>query len=361
MVSELPIVMISFETNGQNGGPYTSHKRIMESNLAQSYFFEPLMLKSKKEAGRLKRVIDLVSQIKKSNPDIIHIHGLQMAGFYFAIAAKIARKPFILAVHGSTSEALYCNRLIKSIIHIFEVLTIKMSAKVYCVSNYACNLNIVKKYGKNKLFGTIYNLPEVKNLKYDRPAIRRELGIDNEVTVITTGRITLEKGYDVFCNSIINMKEYENIKFIVAGNGDYLNTFQSRIADAGLSERVMFLGYVHDVHKYYIASDIFMICTKHETLCNALIEAGAVGLPLLASNVGGIPEIIEDEVNGLLADWKNANDFTDKLEKLVLNPELRKNYGEQIKKTIKKKFDENTAVSQLAELYRGVLHDKTKK
>ncbi|MGI6384541.1 MAG: glycosyltransferase family 4 protein [bacterium] len=349
-------VMISFENDGQNGGPYVSHQRIMNSTLKVKYQFIPLNLMSKQETNRINRVKDLILQIKAVNPDIIHIHGLQMSGFYLSFAAACCKIPIVLVIHGSSSEAMYSKRFSKAIKIFFEIISLKLSTRVYAVSQYALNLALVQKYAKNKLYGTIYNLPAISNQYYDRTTTREELGLLDEIVIISSARIIIDKGYDVFCDVIIKLREFNNVKYIIAGDGSYLETMKSRLSEAKLSDRVIFLGFVKDIFKYYAASDIFMICTKHETLCNSLLEAGYMGLPLLASNVGGIPEIIEDGENGLLADYDCPDDFANKLRTLIMDEEVRNKFSKRIRETINKKFNEQTVIRQIDKLYKEVIN-----
>jgi glycosyltransferase involved in cell wall biosynthesis len=349
-----PKIMISFDENGGNGGPYNSHKRIMDSDLKNYYDFYPLVLPYGKRL--YSRIHCLISAIRENNPDIVHIHGLQTTGFYLAVAAKYCKKPVVMAIHGSVNEAISINIFIRIVISIMERIAIILSDSIYGVSNYVSNWRVIHKYGKKKLYGTIYNLPHKSIDTKTRDEVRKQFGFKaHDIVVVSTGRITKEKGFDTLCDCIINIKQIGNIKFLIAGDGEYLNTFKMRIKKVGLEKNVVFLGYVNNIDDVYKASDIFVICTKHETLCNSLLEAGQMNLPLIASNVGGIPEIIIDNVNGFLVDSNESHLFAEKIIKLVSNKELRLSMGRKSKQIITMKFSEDKVTSQINEIYKGLI------
>jgi len=345
-----PRVMLAFEEGHENGGPYVSHKRIMESSLKEKYEFIPLIVpQGRRGVVNFQLARNLVQQIKSVDPDIVHIAGLQLVGFHCCRAAKQAEKKIVLAIHGSTTEAIEFSSWKKYVIKQMEIFTLKNSDICYGVSDYVCGIDFIKKHAKN-LFGSIYNIPS-RGLAKDRSKIRQKLGIlPEKLVVVSTGRITKEKGYHVLCDAI-KLIEHPEIEFIIAGEGEYLATFKNEIEQAIHEPKVHFLGYREDIEEILIASDIFVICTLHETLCISLLEAGRNGLPSIATRVGGIPEIIVDGKNGFLVEPNCPEQVVEKILLLEKNYEQRMLMGKQAKFVICQKFSENEITNKIDQIY----------
>ena len=348
-----PRVMLAFEEGHENGGPYVSHKRIMESPLKEKYEFIPLIVpRGRRGIVNFQLTRNLVQQIKSADPDIVHITGLQLIGFHCCRAAKQAGKKIVLAIRGSTTEAIEFSLLKKYVIKQLEIFTLKNSDICYGVSDYVCGIDFIKKHAKN-LFGTIYNFPP-RGLVKDRTKIRQELDISPEkFVVVSTGRIIKEKGYEVLCK-VIKQINHPEIEFIIAGDGNYLSTFKNEIEQTTQVPKVHFLGYRADIEDILAASDVFAICTLHETLCNSLLEAGKNGLPSIATRVGGIPEIIVDGENGFLVEPNRPEQVAEKILFLENNHEQRQLMGKQAKSVICQKFPEDEITKKIDQLYKEI-------
>lgn len=359
-----PKVMITFREGGENGGPYNSHKRIMESALREKYEFIPIYIPKGHHGVYKRSVIKTMSDaIKDCKPDIVHFTGLELVGWYVMLAAKKAGvKNTVMVIRGSTSEAIEFNKnkLKKITIDIIEKLTLKNTKYIYGVSEYIGTWERVKKYAKGKYFGHIYNLPAPGEIVYrsERGSIRKEFGIaDDEVLIVSTGRVTAEKGFDTLKDVIIKGNWRSKVKFLIAGEGNYLDKMKEEIDKAGLSERVIFAGYRSDVNDILRDSDIFVICTKHETLCNSVIEAANNSLPVVASAVGGIPEIVDNEHSGYLVDKDDVKGFIDRIRLLTDNKQMRTDMGKEGNRIIKSKFCVSDITDKIDALYQKVLED----
>lgn len=354
-----PTIMISFREGGENGGPYVSHRRIMESELKETYNFIPLII-PKGHLGLLniKVLKFLYNQIKSENPDVIHFTGLQLEGFHVIIACKLARiKKTIIAIHGSSMEAIEISKLKKFILNIVEIVTLKLTYFSYGVSNYVTEWPRVKKYSK-RCFGCIYNIPsDKKELLQPNVTIRKELGIDDdEIVIVSTGRITKEKGYETLCNVIKKAKTDSKVRFIIAGDGPYLSEMRQELYEYVKSGKVFLLGYRNDINRILEGSNIFVICSLHETLCISLLEAASNGLALIGSNVGGIPEIIEENKSGYLVQPNNIDQFVHTIEGLANDKNKIQNFGNHAYNYVRKKFDEKEIMKKINELYDKVLN-----
>jgi glycosyltransferase involved in cell wall biosynthesis len=356
-----PKIMISFTEGGENGGPYISHKRIMESSLKDKYEFIPLIIpKGRIGVFNISLLRKLRKDILKANPDIVHFTGLQLTGFHVALACKLVGiQNTILAIRGSSLEAINFPGWKKRIVNILEISTLKLSRVCYGVSEYVCSWERVQNHS-NWCYGHIYNIPSDKKRDevYSNSYFREEIDAKfDDILIVSTGRITREKGFEVLLNVIKNMNIPDDVKFVIAGEGEFFDTFKNEIEQNNLTDTVFLLGYRNDIDSILQSSDIFVLCTLHETLCNSIIEAGYFSLPTVATRVGGIPEIVEDGYNGFLVDKYNVQGTIDALQRLIKDKTKRENMGKNAKKIIDNKFSKEKIVQQIDDLYRRLLEN----
>lgn len=352
-MGKIRIAMV-FQLGGECGGPYISHKRIMESCLKEKYEIVPLFFPKGSMGIFCPGFIrEVRRQIRMIDPDIIQIPGLQLVGFHMMVAAVLEKRKTALAIHGSSSEALEFSRLKRIVMSILEDLTLKYATSIYVVSRYVENWEMLKKYQK-KCFGTIYNLPQsVKSPKRD---IRTELGIRREdIVIVSTGRITREKGYENFLKVLMELEMASDIKVVIAGDGDYLEEMKAESGRRVWGQNVFFLGYRTDIDSVLAAGDIFMILSLHETLCMSLMEACQQGLPCIATDVGGIPEIICNNENGFLVKKNDIEGTVNVLKRLLEDKQLRLRMGAKAKKRIDEIFTSEKIINQLDDMYQNMI------
>lgn len=356
-----PKIMISFRGDGVTGGPNNSHKRIMESALKEKYDFVPLFIpKGHLGIFNLKVIKKMAADIKACNPDIVHFTGLELVGWYGCLACKAAGvKKTLMVIRGSTEEAIEFNKvkIKKYIMKFIEFLTLKNTEYVYGVSEYVSSWIKVKRYAK-RYFGNIYNLPIKKGKNKTNNDFRKEYGFsDKDIIVVSTGRIEKEKGFETLKNIIIKNEWDNNVKFVIVGDGSFVQPMKAEIYQAKKEKAVYFTGFRTDIENILESSDVFVTCTKHETLCNSVIEACQYGLPVIASCVGGVPEIIKNGENGFLTEPDNENGFANIIKKLISDKDLRKVMGKKGTRIIAEKFNEEKILSEIDSIYQIILKD----
>lgn len=354
MSKQKPIVAMDISTSGKGGGPYTSTMNLVNSSLKEKYDYR--IFEYNTSLGRfisIKRIKDLVRQLREINPDIVHFTGLQLSGFHIAVACRLAGlKRTVIVIRGSSTEALTISFLQRIIIYMLEVATLAMVKTFYGVSKYSSELRLTKPFRKRSS-GWVYNLP-IMTQKSDSPFSKSDLGFsENDVVVVSVARITTDKGYHILCQAIKNLVDKPTIKFLIVGSGAYLSTMENELA--GQSEQVKFLGYRSDVSRILPACDIFVLPTLHETLSNSLLEASEYCLPLVASDVGGVPEIITSGENGLLVPPSDPDAIRDAIVRISENETLRKEMGSRAKEILGEKFSEKSISEKVNSIYKNLL------
>lgn len=352
-------IALTFKENGQNGGPYISHKRVLDSFLSEAYDFIPLTIPRARCLLTPWGMNKFVEDIKNCNADAVQIAGLQLDGILTMYACKKARVKTIVAVHGRMIESPSVRGIRRWLYDIGEKWTINNANATFGVSDYVSSWDICK--NAPNYCGTIYNLPpKAKKMnESNRKEVRRRLGLDdNDVVFVSTGRIIKEKGYDILWEAIKRVDVSLPIKYVIVGDGSYLQLWKNEVLDTDYEKKIIFAGYQKEVDEYLSASDAFIICTKHETLCISLLEAGMHSLPLIGTNVGGIPEIIEDDYNGILVEKGDITGFANAIKIISKDKVKRIKMGENANRYVSEKFLETKTLKKLDVLYQKILGEK---
>jgi glycosyltransferase involved in cell wall biosynthesis len=181
--------------------------------------------------------------------------------------------------------------------------------------------------------GIDLNVFSYEAIATSRNASRRELGIkDEECLILNIGRLASEKGHSVLIEAFRRLGDgagmSQKIRLGIVGDGPLKESLEKANDDLIRSGKLVFYGYDKDVRKYLSSSDIFTLPSFYEGFGIAVLEAMASGVPVIASNVGGIPEIIEDGVQGFLFERGDSEKLAGELQKLIKSPELRKKMGD---------------------------------
>lgn len=351
-----PIIAIDMSSTGKGGGPFVSTNRILNSGLKYKYNFK--IINYQTEIGRgisFKRIRNLVNQLKEIKPDIVHFSGLQLSGFHMAVASKLAGiKNTIITVRGFSGDAIYFHPVKKFLLTFFvEPFTLLLTKKIYGNSEYTVNRKLIRIFNF-KCFGAIYNFPP-QSANNDSE-IRKELGFDtSDIIIITVARIIRDKGYHIFDEAITKFKNFKDLKFLIVGTGDYLTEMKLKLKYQVENRQVFFLGHRDDVQTILKGCDIFVLPTLHETLSIALLEASVEGLALIASNTGGVPEIVENNYNGYLVEPGNIDDLVNAMKELYSNSEKRRKFSSNAKKKVNEKFSIEGIENKIDQVYQSLL------
>ena len=169
--------------------------------------------------------------------------------------------------------------------------------------------------------------------------------------VITVARLSDEKGIDVLLDAWKDVAaKMPHARLLIVGHGPRRAFLERQTDEAGLNGTVRFLGEVTDVVPDLQRSDAFVLPSRSEGLPNALLQAMAAGLPCIATRVGGVPELIEDRVNGRLVDPEQAGELAEALLWMFQNPVEAARYRAAARRTVEMRF----TLERMAESYVNV-------
>lgn len=185
---------------------------------------------------------------------------------------------------------------------------------------------------------------------------RAELGaLPNQKIILCVAELHERKGqkYLIEAVKILADSGALNFKLVFVGDGPQRKYYEKLATPLG--EKVLFLGRKKEVAKLMSASDVFVLPSVREAFGLVLLEAAAVGLPIIASNVGGIPEIIDDGKSGILVPPENLEVLAEAINKLLQNPALAENLAHEAKSKVEMNFSAKTMAGKTAEVYNKIL------
>lgn len=357
-MGKIKIIQQYFKMQVNNGGPATGANLLLNSELKDKYEFVS-MDEYHSSFINWKLFCYFYKTIKSVNPDIVHIRGVQLEGFWGVLASKLCKKKVVLSVHGLYADSVSLDGIKKWIFRrLLEPYALKNADLVYCVCQYAASRDYIRKNARN-LYGYIHNAaPDAMRPNEEvRRASRSEYGFSDEDIVISiVGRVTYDKGFGYLLDAVDRIMLDGNIKFLIAGDGPYLRTILEKCEQYISTGDIVCLGKTDRVKSVLCASDIFLFPTLHENLSNALLEAGSVGLPIIATNVGGNSEVIKDGYNGTLIEPSNAEAIIRAVEELVDDKKKREMYSKNILYTIKEKFAKEKIFGEIDKMYEKLIN-----
>lgn len=189
-----------------------------------------------------------------------------------------------------------------------------------------------------------------KDLQYTD--LRQQLGISEEDIVVSNVAVLNErKGQKHIIEAVAKLREKYPIKLVIAGDGPARESLENETRIQKVDDLVYFLGSRSDVNCVLANSDVFVLSSYHEGLPNSLMEAMAMGLPCVATDVGGVRQLIEDGRNGIIIKPKSSSDISAAIACLAENPKLRKMMGNNAYLTMRDNFAQEKVVEELEEIY----------
>jgi glycosyltransferase involved in cell wall biosynthesis len=313
-----------------------------------------------RDVGYLKELSVLFSLIKlfrKEKPDIVHLNSSKIGGIG-SLAARIAGvKKITFTVHGWAFDEERPHRQ-KNLIKLASCLT-----AIFCTDIIAISKKIEDQtrhlptaHAKTSL---IYNGVDQESERYilPRSESRQKFDIRENVFVIgTIGELTKNKGHEYLIDAVAKLKlKHPNSTFalLMIGNGEDEKKLRHLAASLDISNDVIFAGFRENASQYLKAFDLFVLPSIKEGLPFVILEAGLARLPIIATQVGSIPEIITHEENGLLVPPKSASDIASAIEEMITRPDLRSKLAENLYKTVTEKFDLQEMIEKTTEVYKN--------
>ena len=300
----------------------------------------------------LRALFALYRIIRKGRFDIVHCHSTK-AGLLGRIAAWLAKTPKIyFTIHGWSFYNVGEYGHIKHLLIFFEKMLAKITDMIICVSINDKIEGINKKIAYENKFTVIHNGIS-SSQAYIRGILRDKIDA-NEFDVIFgfVARLAYPKNPLLFLKVAKQIsKSYKQAKFVLIGDGPLYDECRKFVKVNNLGKNVFLLGLRKNARSFLIDMDVFILTSQFEGLPLTIIEAMFAKLPIIATDVGGIGELVQNEKNGFLVSADNCEELVESMKDLIENPGKRIKMGKESQKIAIDNYTLDKMIQKYNELY----------
>lgn len=299
-------------------------------------------------------VARIARYLRDTRPTIVHTF-LLTASLYGRAAAILAGVPVVIGTEVNIYER-------KRRHHAWvERLLMLGTDRVVVSADSVKQFYIGQVHADPAKIDVIYNAVDWSQLatSMSRADMRASVGVPPEAPLAgIIARLTTQKAHVHLFDAIARTPALDNLHLMVVGDGELREQLAQRVAALGLSGRVRFLGARRDLGNLLRAIDMFVMPSLWEGLPLSMVLAMGAGLPVVATRVAGIPEVVQDGVTGLLVPAGDVTALGEALARLLESPGLRQRLGEAARSFVTPRFGVDGYVASIAGLYDSLLQRK---
>ncbi|NOY49704.1 MAG: glycosyltransferase family 4 protein [Chlorobi bacterium] len=265
----------------------------------------------------------------------------------------------------------FLNKKIKIIHHTVDLLhnyKIRHKASLWFLLKFVdlsiCNSSHSKNILKGRFIGqhkikVIYNGVDIEHYNqnnYKASSFKKKHNIDHDKIVLgTVANFRKEKNYPFLLKAFADLdKKHNNLVLLCVGGGRELDEMKEYAKEIGIEDKVIFTGYSEDVADYLGIMDFFLLCSLKEGFPNGIIQAMSMGIPVIASAVGGCNEIINDQETGMLFSPNNALEFEKCVSRLILDKDLSLRLGNNGQRNTRERFSMKTMIQSYLKSFEEI-------
>lgn len=323
------------------------------SAISIDYEILPDLVREINLAKDIKTINYICRILENKHPDIIHCHSSK-AGIVGRIAGAIKNVPAVFTAHGwaFTSGVSPAKRIIYAAI---EHMMLGITKRVICVSEF--DRQLAKRWfvhNYNKIV-TVHN--GIADKKFSSSTVRE---YSLPLKLVSVARFSHQKNNMELIREVeqINKLYSGSLQLNMVGDGPLLSEAQAYVTSHKLENEVHFLGSRTDVDDILNQNDIFCLISNYEGLPISIIEAMRAGMPIIASDVGGVNELVQDGVNGFLISRGNISKLVDKLKYILEHKDLIKFMGEASRKIYEEEYTADRMNQKILSVYNEVVYKK---
>lgn len=306
----------------------------------------------------LKAILSIRRYIKKVSPDIIHLHSSK-AGALGRAAAMFLKVPIVYNAHGWAFDMEVSKK--KKLIYVYvEKVLARFTDAIVDISEHDKKSQLTYKINPKKYSAVIYNGINIEKYKekYDEEKLKAELGIPKDAFVMgMVARISKQKSPESFVEAAKNLKKrLKNSYFILVGDGEQREEIEGLIDNYGLKKDFLITGWTNQVAKYISLFNVGVLTSRWEGFGLVLVEYMAAKKPVVAFNSGGIPNVVQNNYNGLLFNYGDINGLCDAALAIKNNEELRKRLTSNGYKVVNERFNIERVSREHEKLYFNLLN-----
>lgn len=298
------------------------------------------------------QMLKLTAFIRRERFSVIHTNDLY-SNLFAIPAAWLARVPVIISSRRDMSRWWWYTPTRRKILRRIQSLSTRV-----LVNSEAVRQDLITRDGFDpKRIVVVYNgidFEKFSSAKGNRGQLLPEVPLDSKVIVMVANMHAGAKGHGDLIEAARTVKErFPETRFLLAGDGEMRPFFEDQVRALGLAEMFVFLGHRTDIPQLLSCCDIGVLASKSEGLPNAVLEYLAAGLPVVATAVGGVPEIIENDVHGLLIPPENPAALSTAILRLLEDPQLRASLGKAGQERARTRFNFPGVLENLRQVYEA--------
>ncbi|HKB02895.1 MAG TPA: glycosyltransferase family 4 protein [Gemmataceae bacterium] len=307
--------------------------------------------------GYVREARRLAPYLRAEPVDLLHTNecGIMTSG----LAARLAGVPRVLATYHTQSDYDRLAGRLTLGYRLLERATSRLLDQAVAVSEATRQDRIRTAWVPADRVATIHNGIDATGFDplADPAGARAALGLPaDRVLFGAVAQLQVYKGIDILLRAFATVAaRHPQADLVIAGTGPLRNELEALAGILGLRDRVRFLGFQSDVTRVFAALDVYVLSSQCEALPYALLEAMAAGKPVVATTVGGVPEVIEPSVSGFLVPPDQADELAEALATLAASADLRVRYGHAARKRVETMFDQRASAERTIDLYRQAL------
>jgi glycosyltransferase involved in cell wall biosynthesis len=331
----------------------TLHSKVKKYDNFTVYYFPSFDIPLKGAKYRLP--LGMLPYLLTDKADVIHAQDLHhFTTVVSAFVSKIKNKPLVITEHGYSSM----EGLMKILIRTYEKTFVKFigrnSNQVIGVSDFISN-ELKERYKINpEKIVTVHNAVEENNFSSTNNQFKEKYSLQNKIIILGVGRLTKEKGFQYLIMAFKKISEEfpDTMLVIIGPQSSYKKILEKLVERLGLTEKVLFTGPLEDelVKSAIKICEMVVIPSKYEPFPFVALESLGYEKPVVASAVGGLPEIFTHEENGLLVKPEDEEDLEEKIRILLTDEEMKKKLIENSKKSLDR-FAWNTFIEKMESVY----------
>ncbi|MCR4431780.1 MAG: glycosyltransferase family 4 protein [Tepidanaerobacteraceae bacterium] len=291
----------------------------------------------------IKQIRDIILSEKI---DVVHTH----ASFAGRIAGRLSGRRVVLTRHGlGAGKKDFFHRMAAKIVSIVFtdcIIAISRAVKISLIEN-GVPADMIK---------IVYNGIDVEKFGGVEPRLKKEFGIADGPIIGTVARLVPEKGYEYAIKAMMRvLKSFPKARMVIVGDGPLRDKLKNLADEMGIMSNVDFLGYHENVESLVADFDVFVLPSVSEGMGLALLEAMALGKPVVATEAGGIPEVVKNGVNGLLVPPKDEKFLAEAIINILSSKQAAFSLGQAARATVFEKFSARTMAEKTMEIYDTIL------
>jgi glycosyltransferase involved in cell wall biosynthesis len=292
--------------------------------------------------------------------EIIHVFQTNLSAYLAVVLAKRLRKKVLTTAHGAGATgdiALWSSIPLGS--WLLRHVCANVDGSTGVSNRVMAELHDAGFDGK-RTWHITNGVPIPPLIGTDPCTLRSSLGLRSDAFIgVFVGRLADEKAPEVLLEAwMAVLQRYSSSQLIFVGDGEKRAMLEAKTRQAGFGESIVFTGQVHNVEEYLNAADIFVLPSTTEGMSIALLEAMAVGLPVVASRVSGTVDVIRHGKNGLLFEPGDVEGLVGWISSLIEMPERRTELGRMARETVEQQFSLNRTADAYVELYKKLISEK---